>query len=113
MVEELLRSRPRASELTWRSDKCLSEREEVHLTPTEYRLLTTLVKHAGKVLTHRQLLEEVRGPHRVNETQYLHVFMNQLRQKIEKDPARPRFLLTEPGVGYRLMAENTEELQSR
>lgn len=75
---------------------------EVHLTPTEYRLLTTLVKHAGKVLTHRQLLKEVWGPDSVHETQYLRVFMNQLRQKIESDPAQPRCLLTEPAVGYRL-----------
>ena len=79
---------------------------EVHLTPTEYRLLTTLVKYAGKVVTHRQLLKEVWGPDSVHETQYLRVFMNQLRQKIEKDPARPHFLLTEPGVGYRLTAES-------
>jgi len=82
------------------------DRKEVHLTPTEYRLLTTLVAHAGKVLTHRQLLKEVWGPDSVHETQYLRVFVNQLRQKIEKDPARPRCLLTEPGVGYRLTSEN-------
>jgi len=78
---------------------------EVHLTPTEYRLLTTLIKHAGKVITHRQLLKEVWGPDSVYETHYLRVFMAQLRQKIEADPARPRCLLTEPGVGYRLAAE--------
>jgi two-component system KDP operon response regulator KdpE len=78
---------------------------EVHLTPTEYRLLTTLIKHAGKVITHRQLLKEVWGPDNVEETHYLRVFMAQLRQKIEADPARPRCLLTEPGVGYRLAAE--------
>jgi two-component system, OmpR family, KDP operon response regulator KdpE len=77
---------------------------EVHLTPIEYRLLTTLVKYAGKVATHRQLLKEVWGPDSVFETHYLRVYMAQLRQKIETDPARPRFLLTEPGVGYRLMA---------
>jgi two-component system KDP operon response regulator KdpE len=79
--------------------------EEVHLTPTEYRLLTTLVRHAGKVVTHRQLLKEVWGPDSVYETHYLRVFMAQLRQKIEHDSARPRHLLTEPGVGYRLAAE--------
>jgi two-component system KDP operon response regulator KdpE len=83
--------------------------KELHLTPTEYRLLTTLVKHAGKVLTHRQLLKEVWGPDSVYETQYLRVFVNQLRQKIESDPARPKSLLTEPGVGYRMVAENNEE----
>jgi two-component system KDP operon response regulator KdpE len=79
--------------------------EEVHLTPTEYRLLTTLVRHAGKVVTHRQLLKDVWGPDSVYETHYLRVFMAQLRQKIEHDSARPRHLLTEPGVGYRLAAE--------
>jgi two-component system, OmpR family, KDP operon response regulator KdpE len=78
---------------------------EVHFTPTEYRLLTTLVKHAGKVITHRQLLKEVWGPDSVYETHYLRVYMAQLRQKIEADPARPRYLLTEPGVGYRLADE--------
>jgi two-component system KDP operon response regulator KdpE len=76
--------------------------QEVHLTPIEYRLLTTLIKYAGKVITHRQLLKEVWGPDSVFETQYLRVYMAQLRRKIEADPARPRFLLTEPGVGYRL-----------
>jgi two-component system KDP operon response regulator KdpE len=76
--------------------------EEIHLTPIEYRLLTTMVKYAGKVLTHRQLLKEVWGPDSVFETHYLRVYMAQLRRKIEADPARPRFLLTEPGVGYRL-----------
>jgi two-component system KDP operon response regulator KdpE len=78
---------------------------EVHLTPIEYRLLTTLVKYAGKVVTHRQLLKEVWGPDSVLETQYLRVYMAQLRRKIEADPARPRFLLTEPGVGYRLASQ--------
>jgi len=78
---------------------------EIHLTPIEYRLLTTLVKYAGKVVTHRQLLKEVWGPDSVHETQYLRVYMAQLRRKIEADPARPRFLLTEPGVGYRLASQ--------
>jgi two-component system KDP operon response regulator KdpE len=77
---------------------------EVHLTPIEYRLLCTLIQHAGKVLTHRQLLKEVWGPDSVFETHYVRVYMAQLRHKIESDPARPRFLLTEPGVGYRLAA---------
>ena len=76
--------------------------KEVHLTPTEYRLLATLVRHAGKVVTHRQLLLEVWGPPYVEHTQYLRVFMGQLRQKLEPDPAKPRFLINEPGVGYRL-----------
>jgi two-component system KDP operon response regulator KdpE len=78
---------------------------EVRLTPTEYRLLTRLVKHAGKVLTHQQLLTDVWGPAHANETQYLRVYMGQLRRKLEPDPAQPRYLLTEPGVGYRLAGE--------
>lgn len=78
--------------------------EEVHLTPIEYRLLTALVKHAGKVLTHRLLLKEVWGPNYVERAHYLRVYMGILRHKLEKDPARPRFLLTEVGVGYRLAA---------
>jgi len=75
---------------------------EVHLTPLEYRLLTLLAQNAGKVLTHRQILKEVWGPGSANETHYLRVFMAQLRRKVEPDPARPRLLLTEPGVGYRM-----------
>lgn len=78
---------------------------EVHLTPLEYKLLTTLIRHAGKVLTHRFLLKEVWGPHHVEETHYLRVFMANLRRKIEPDPAQPRYLLTEQGVGYRLAGE--------
>lgn len=77
---------------------------EMHLTPIEYRLLTTMVKYAGKVVTHRQLLKEVWGPDSVFETHYLRVYMAQLRRKLDADPARPRFLLTEPGVGYRMAA---------
>jgi two-component system, OmpR family, KDP operon response regulator KdpE len=73
----------------------------VHLTPIEYRLLTTLVRHAGKVLTHRQILKEVWGPNSVDQAHYLRVYMMQLRRKLEADPARPRLLLTEPAVGYR------------
>jgi two-component system KDP operon response regulator KdpE len=76
--------------------------EAVHLTPLEYKLLATLVRHSGKVLTHRQLLKEVWGPSAVAETQYLRVYMAQLRHKIEKDPTRPALLVTETGVGYRL-----------
>jgi len=78
---------------------------EIHLTPIEYKLLTTLIRHAGKVVTHRQLLLEVWGPGQVSEVQYLRVYMTQLRHKLEADPARPRFLLNEPGVGYRLNAD--------
>lgn len=76
--------------------------KEVHLTPIEYRLLATLVKHAGKVLTHRQLLVEVWGPNSQFEHQYVRVYMNQLRHKLEPEPARPKYLVTETGVGYRL-----------
>jgi two-component system KDP operon response regulator KdpE len=77
-------------------------REEVHLTPTEYKLLVTLVRHAGRVLTHRQLLQEVWGASHLEQTHYLRVYMAQLRHKLERDPTRPRLLLTEPGIGYRL-----------
>jgi two-component system KDP operon response regulator KdpE len=77
----------------------------VRLTPNEFKLLSTLVKNAGKVMTHRQLLREVWGPSSSEETHYLRVYMNQLRQKLEDDPARPVYLLTEPGVGYRLVAD--------
>jgi two-component system, OmpR family, KDP operon response regulator KdpE len=79
--------------------------QEVKLTPIEYRLLHTLIRYAGRVVTHRQLLKEVWGPLSVNETHYLRVYMGHLRHKIEADPARPRILLTEPGVGYRLAEE--------
>jgi two-component system, OmpR family, KDP operon response regulator KdpE len=79
--------------------------QEVHLTPTEYKLLTLLVRHAGKVLTHRQLLKEVWGTTYADQSHYVRVYMAQLRQKLEADPARPRLLVTEPGVGYRLRAE--------
>src|SRR5258706_8568076 len=80
---------------------------DVHLTPNEFKLLAVLVKHAGMVMTHRQLLKEVWGPGSGNESHYLRVYMNQLRQKLEKDPARPKFLQTEPGVGYRLAADTS------
>lgn len=79
--------------------------KEVHLTPIEYKLLTTLIRHAGKVLTHRQLLKEVWGPLHVEEGHYLRVYMRQLRNKLEKNPAQPRYLVTELGVGYRLRTE--------
>lgn len=79
--------------------------KEVHLTPTEYKLLTTLIRHAGKVITHLHLLKEVWGPNSVEHTHYLRVYMTQLRHKLEQDPARPRYFLTEPGVGYRLQVD--------
>jgi two-component system KDP operon response regulator KdpE len=76
--------------------------DEIHLTPTEYRLLTTLIKYAGRVVTHRQLLKEVWGPSYLEQTHYLRVFVGQLRQKLEREPAKPRYLTNEPGIGYRL-----------
>lgn len=79
--------------------------QPVHLTPTEYRLLTLLVRNAGKVLTHRQILREVWGPSHVESSHYLRIYMGQLRHKLEENPARPRCLLTEGGVGYRLAIE--------
>ncbi|HEY7412464.1 MAG TPA: response regulator [Vicinamibacteria bacterium] len=78
---------------------------EAHLTRTEYNLLALLARHAGKVLTHRQLLKEVWGPGSVEHSHYLRVYMAQLRHKLEKDPARPQYLRTEVGVGYRLSAD--------
>jgi len=75
---------------------------EMKLTPKEYDLLRLLVIHAGKVMTHRHLLREVWGPASVYETHYLRVYIGQLRQKLEPDPDQPRYILTEPGVGYRL-----------
>ena len=78
---------------------------EVRLTALEYRLLQTLVHHSGRVVTHRQLLKEVWGPASAEQTHYLRVYMHQLRNKLEPDPARPRYLRTEQGVGYRLADE--------
>ncbi|MDD2769455.1 MAG: response regulator [Methylococcus sp.] len=79
----------------------LDERE-IRLTPTEYRLLSVLARHAGRVLTHRQLLAEVWGPAHVEDSHYLRIYMSQLRQKLEADPTKPEYLITESGVGYRL-----------
>ncbi|HXU02531.1 MAG TPA: response regulator [Polyangia bacterium] len=80
---------------------------EVHLTPIEYRLLAFLAQNAGRVLTHSQILKEVWGPGHTDETHYLRVYMAQLRRKIEVEPARPRLLQTEPGVGYRMREATT------
>lgn len=76
--------------------------EEVHLTPTEFRLLSALVRHAGRVLTQGALLREVWGPGAQSQSHYLRVYMNQLRHKLERDPSRPALFVTETGVGYRL-----------
>lgn len=75
---------------------------EVHLTPLEYKLLVELVKHSGKVLTHRHLLQALWGPAFLEQTHYLRIYMRQLRHKLEDDPAQPKLLINEPGVGYRL-----------
>lgn len=77
--------------------------EEIHLTPNEYKLLQVLIRHTGKVVTQRQLLVEVWGPQQSEQSQYLRVYMAQLRRKLESDPARPKHFLTEPGVGYRFV----------
>jgi two-component system, OmpR family, KDP operon response regulator KdpE len=78
--------------------------EEVRLTPTEFGLLEQLITHAGKVLTHRMLLQRVWGPEYGGEAEYLRVYINRLRHKLEADPANPKMFLTEPGVGYRFVA---------
>jgi two-component system, OmpR family, KDP operon response regulator KdpE len=78
--------------------------ERVPLTPVEFRLLAVLLQHEGKVLTHRQLLRDVWGPGHVEQTHYLRVYMGRLRNKLEADPAHPRHLLTETGVGYRFVS---------
>jgi two-component system KDP operon response regulator KdpE len=84
-----------------------SKGKEVKLTATEYSLLRLFVQHAGKVLTHRQILREVWGPNYTEQTHYLRVYMGHLREKLEADPTQPTLLITEPGVGYRLIAEST------
>ena len=78
---------------------------EVRLTPIEYKLLAALVRHAGKVVTHAQLLSDVWGPTHTDQAHYVRVYLAHLRHKLETEPARPRYLLTEPGVGYRLATE--------
>jgi two-component system, OmpR family, KDP operon response regulator KdpE len=82
--------------------RVLVDEREVHLTPTEYEVLKYLAMHAGQVVTHRTLLRAVWGPAYEDEAHYLRVFIGQLRRKIEPEPGRPRYLLTEPGIGYRL-----------
>jgi len=79
--------------------------DEVHLTPIEYRLLTTLIANTGRVMTHKQLLREVWGPSHSEQSHYLRIYMGHLRQKLEADPAQPRHLLTETAIGYRLLPD--------
>ncbi len=80
--------------------------QPVKLTATEYNILRLLVRYAGKVVTQNHLLKEIWGPHAAEQTQYLRVYIGQLRKKLEKDPSRPELILTEPGVGYRLIVTN-------
>lgn len=86
----------------------LRDGQEVHLTPIEFRLLACLAQHLGMVVTHRQLMREVWGPAHVEHTHYLRIYMKQLREKLEDDPVCPSHLLTESGVGYRLVADDVE-----
>jgi two-component system KDP operon response regulator KdpE len=102
-TESLLTAGPLQVDVTRR--RVLVKGREVRLTPIEYNLLLVLLRHPGRVLTHHQLLKEVWGPDRTHETQYLHVYMGHLRSKLEANPSRPRLLITEPGVGYRLEAD--------
>ena len=94
----------------WRVDlakrQVLVDGHEVHLTPLEYSLFTTLIRHAGKVVTQRQLLKEVWGGAAGAQPLYLRVYMTQLRHKLEAEPSRPKYLQTEPGVGYRLYTDS-------
>ena len=85
--------------------RVLKDGATVHLTPIEFRMLACLAKHLGLVVTHRQLLREVWGPSHVEHTHYLRIYMKQLREKLEADPVRPRYLVTETGLGYRLLGD--------
>jgi two-component system KDP operon response regulator KdpE len=95
------------------SRKVLISGIEVRLTPIEFRLLSLLVRHAGLVLTHRYLLQEIWGAEHVHDSHYLRIYMGQLRHKLEADPARPKYLLTEVGIGYRLLENNLDEAQKQ
>ncbi len=99
--KSLFRSGPLEVDLASRT--VLSKGKQVRLTVTEYNLLRLFVKHAGKVLTHRQILREVWGPNYTEQTHYLRVYMTHLREKLEPDPSKPTLFITEPGVGYRLV----------
>jgi two-component system KDP operon response regulator KdpE len=93
------------SRINFEKRRATRDGTEVHLTPIEFRLLACLAKHLGMVVTHRQLLREVWGPSHVEHTHYLRIYMKQLREKLEADPVRPQHLVTETGVGYRLLAD--------
>jgi two-component system KDP operon response regulator KdpE len=96
-------------EVNLRKRRVLIRGSEVHFTPIEYKLLQILIRHADQVVTHGQLLKEVWGPNHAEQIHYLRVYMLQLRRKLESDPARPRYLRTEPGIGYRLTTEHFPE----
>ena len=103
---------PVARPVTGTVDECHQVRlhgTQVHLTPTEFKLLAKLVRQAGQVVTHRALLLDVWGPEHTDQVQYLRLFMGQLRAKLEPIPAEPRWLLTEPGIGYRLCEPSSEQ----
>jgi two-component system KDP operon response regulator KdpE len=101
-IHALLRRRNRVGEAGAVQARSISRNDErIHLTPVEFRLLAMLVRNAGRVLTHHQLLIEVWGPAHADDSHYLRVYMGNLRQKLEKDPAQPVYFLTETGVGYR------------
>jgi two-component system KDP operon response regulator KdpE len=93
--------------------RAIHDGAEVHLTPIEFRLLAALARHLGMVVTHRQLLSQVWGPSHVGQTHYLRIYMKQLRDKLEEDPVQPRYLLTETGVGYRLVVDDEEPAAER
>jgi two-component system KDP operon response regulator KdpE len=96
-----------AVKINFEARRATRGRDDINFTATEFRLLASLAKHLGMVVTHRQLLQEVWGPTHAEDTHYLRVYMKQLREKLEPDPARPRYLLTETGVGYRLSADES------
>jgi len=104
-IRVALRHTARASHETDDATFKVGELQVDRLTPIEYKLLTTLIRHAGKVVTHQQLLRDVWGPTHTDQAHYVRVYMAHLRHKLEANPARPRYLLTEPGVGYRLAVE--------
>jgi two-component system KDP operon response regulator KdpE len=93
------------AELDLEKRRATKDGREIHLTAIEFKLLACLAKHLGMVVTHKQLLQEVWGPTHVEHTHYLRVYMKQLREKLEPDPVRPKYLLTETGVGYRLATD--------
>ena len=98
----MLSYRQGALDIDLTTRKVRRDGQEVHLTPTEFKLLARLVRQTGQVVTHRQLLADVWGAEHTEQTQYLRLYMGQLRAKLEADSAEPQHLLTEPGVGYRI-----------